>query len=144
MTKHSILIVDDIQANLQFLRSTLIEQGYQVYPAINGKLALKAVKKNWPSLILLDINMPDMNGYEVCEHLKADEQTRDIPVIFISALSETFDKVKAFSVGGVDLYNQTVSSGRSISACFYPFGFARDTKTIRWHKMFNCKRVKRN
>jgi signal transduction histidine kinase len=102
MTKHSILIVDDIQANLQFLRSTLIEQGYQVYTAISGKVALKVVKKILPSLILLDIKMPEMNGYEVCEHLKADEQTRDIPVIFISALSETFDKVKAFSVGGVD------------------------------------------
>ncbi|RKZ53553.1 MAG: hybrid sensor histidine kinase/response regulator [Candidatus Parabeggiatoa sp. nov. 3] len=102
MTKHSILIVDDIQANLQFLHSTLIKQGYQVYSAINGKMALKVAQKKLPDLILLDIMMQGMNGYEVCEHLKADEQTRDIPVIFLSALNETFDKMKAFSVGGVD------------------------------------------
>jgi two-component system, NtrC family, sensor kinase len=102
MTQHSVLIVDDTQANLQFLHSTFIEQGYQVYSAINGKVALKVAQKKMPDLILLDIKMPEMNGYEVCEHLKADEKTRDIPVIFLSALSETFDKVKAFSVGGVD------------------------------------------
>jgi two-component system NtrC family sensor kinase len=102
MTQHSILIVDDTQANLQFLHSTFIEQGYQVYSAINGKVALKVAQKKLPGLILLDIKMPEMNGYEVCEHLKADEKTRNIPVIFLSALSETFDKVKAFSVGGVD------------------------------------------
>lgn len=102
MTQHRILIVDDTQANLQFLHLTLIKQGYQVYSAINGKVALKVAKKKWPDLILLDILMPEMNGYEVCEHLKADEQTRDIPIIFLSALNETFDKVKAFSVGGVD------------------------------------------
>ncbi|MDM8559953.1 response regulator [Candidatus Parabeggiatoa sp. HSG14] len=102
MTKHSILIVDDTQANLRFLFSTLIKQGYQVYSAINGKVAVKVAQKNLPSLILLDIMMPEMDGYEVCEHMKADEQTRNIPVIFVSALNETFDKVKAFSVGGVD------------------------------------------
>ncbi len=101
MTKHSILIVDDTQANLQFLHSTL-EQDYEVYTAISGKVALKVAQKILPSLILLDIMMPDMNGYEVCVHLKADEQTRNIPIIFLSALSETIDKVKAFSVGGVD------------------------------------------
>jgi len=102
MTQHSILIVDDTQANIQFLHSTLIKQGYQVYSAINGKVALEVAPKKLPDLILLDIMMPGMNGYEVCEQLKADEQTRHIPIIFISALNETFEKVKAFSVGGVD------------------------------------------
>jgi len=102
MPKDNILIVDDLPANLQFLNSILVERGYQVRPAINGQVALKIAKKSLPNLILLDIQMPGLNGYEVCEQLKANDKTCDIPVIFISALSEVFDKVKAFSVGGVD------------------------------------------
>jgi len=102
MTKDNILIVDDLPANLQFLNSILAERGYQVRPAINGQIALKIAKKTLPDLILLDIQMPGMTGYEVCEQLKVNDKTRQIPVIFISALSEVFDKVKAFSVGGVD------------------------------------------
>ncbi|MCK5523937.1 MAG: response regulator [Thiomargarita sp.] len=100
--KNNIIIVDDTPANLQFLNSALTKQGYQVYSTINGKMAIKIAKREQPDLILLDIKMPDMDGYEVCTHLKADEETRDIPIIFVSALNETFDKVKAFSVGGVD------------------------------------------
>jgi len=102
MSKKKILVVDDTPANLQLLTATFTKQGYQILPAISGKVALNVVQKLLPDLILLDINMPNMNGYEVCEHLKANERTRDIPVIFVSALSETFDKVKAFTVGGVD------------------------------------------
>lgn len=102
MAKDNILIVDDLPANLQFLNSILVERGYQVRPAINGQVALKIARKTLPDLILLDIQMPGMNGYEVCEQLKADDEMCEIPVIFISALSEIFDKVKAFSVGGVD------------------------------------------
>jgi two-component system, NtrC family, sensor kinase len=102
MTKHSILIVDDLKANLLFLQSILMKQGYQVYSAMNGEIALKETQQKQPDLILLDIMMPKLDGYEVCSQLKENEKTRDIPVIFISALSETFDKVKAFSVGGVD------------------------------------------
>jgi len=102
MKKDNILIVDDLPANLQFLSSVLVEQGYQVRPAINGQVALKIAQKTLPDLILLDIQMPNLNGYEVCEQLKANVKTHEIPVIFISALSEVFDKLKAFSVGGVD------------------------------------------
>lgn len=102
MSKSKILIVDDTPANLQLLTSMLVEQGYQIFSAISGKVALNVVQKSRPDLILLDINMPGMNGYEVCEQLKADEQTQAIPVIFVSALSETLDKVIAFTVGGVD------------------------------------------
>jgi serine phosphatase RsbU (regulator of sigma subunit) len=102
LLKGNLLIVDDKPANLRLLAAMLVEQGYKVRSAINGSLALTATQAAPPDMILLDINMPEMNGYEVCERLKADESTRDIPVIFISALDETHDKVKAFTVGGVD------------------------------------------
>ena len=98
----NILIVDDIADNLRVLSAPLIERGYQVRCAKNGAMALITAKKNPPQLILLDIKMPNMDGYEVCEKLKAEQLTRDIPVIFLSALDDVFDKVKAFSVGGVD------------------------------------------
>jgi two-component system, sensor histidine kinase ChiS len=98
----NILVVDDTPANLRLLMGILGKIGYKVRPANNGQRALTTIKKEQPDLILLDIMMPDMDGYQVCEHLKASAQTRDIPVIFISALNETFDKVKAFAVGGVD------------------------------------------
>ncbi|MFB2937658.1 diguanylate cyclase domain-containing protein [Aerosakkonemataceae cyanobacterium BLCC-F154] len=100
--KADILIVDDTPDNLRLLSNMLMSQGYQVRKAINGKLALKGVQVSQPDLILLDINMPEINGYEVCKILKSQEVTRHIPVIFISALDETLDKVKAFRVGGVD------------------------------------------
>jgi two-component system sensor histidine kinase/response regulator len=80
----------------------LTEQGYEVRSVINGAMALMGVQAEPPDLILLDINMPQMNGYEVCQQLKAGDRTREIPVIFISALEDVLDKVKAFAVGGVD------------------------------------------
>ena len=98
----NILVVDDTPANLQLLVSILAEQGYKAQLASNGHTALSLAQTEPPDLILLDIMMPDMDGYEVCEQLKADERTRDVPVIFLSALNEVFDKVKAFSIGGVD------------------------------------------
>jgi len=98
----SILAVDDTPANLQVLAGMLKDRGYKVRPVPSGKLALLAARRDPPDLILLDINMPEMNGYEVCEHLKADEILNKIPVIFISALTEQLDKVKAFAMGGVD------------------------------------------
>jgi sigma-B regulation protein RsbU (phosphoserine phosphatase) len=98
----SILIVDDTPANLQVLAGMLKDRKYRVRPVPSGKLALQAAHREPPDLILLDINMPEMNGYEVCEKLKADEWLRGIPVIFISALTEPLDKVRAFGFGGVD------------------------------------------
>jgi phosphoserine phosphatase RsbU/P len=98
----SILVVDDTPANLQVLTGMLKGRGYKVRPVPSGKLALAAASKDPPDLILLDINMPDMNGYEVCQRLKSDEMLRTIPVIFISALTDQLDKVKAFATGGVD------------------------------------------
>jgi len=97
-----ILVVDDTPANLKLLTGMLKDRGYKTRVATNGTLALQSIRNTAPEIVLLDINMPDMNGFEVCEQLKADEATRDIPVIFISALNETMDKVKAFGVGGVD------------------------------------------
>src|SRR6204780_788075 len=98
----SILVVDDTPANLQVLAGMLKDRGYKVRPVPSGKLALLAAQRDPPDLILLDINMPEMNGYEVCEHLKADKMLQGIPVIFISALTDLLDKVKAFTIGGVD------------------------------------------
>ncbi len=98
----SVLVVDDTRANLRLLTEILTEQNYMVRPVPDGELALAAVQVDPPDIILLDIMMPGVSGYEVCEKLKADERTRDIPVIFISAKNEVFDKVRAFSLGGVD------------------------------------------
>ncbi|MBD1895849.1 response regulator [Coleofasciculus sp. FACHB-129] len=100
--KCNILIVDDNPANLELLGGILSEQGYKVRLMPDGQLALRSVQSTRPDLILLDILMPEMDGYQVCEKLKADERTKDIPVIFVSAVHEVFDKVKAFSLGGVD------------------------------------------
>ncbi len=97
-----ILIVDDSQENLRILTRVLSRRGYQVRPALSGPLALKAVQKHYPSLILLDIMMPGMDGYDVCRRLKADESTRDIPIIFLSARDNPDDKIKAFEAGGID------------------------------------------
>ena len=101
-SKSSILIVDDTPANLQLLSKMLNERGYRVRPVSNGSMALSAVQVEPPDMILLDIRMPGMDGYKVCETLKADEKNRDIPIIFISALDATQDKVRAFQVGGLD------------------------------------------
>ncbi|MGK7927653.1 MAG: response regulator [Spirulina sp.] len=100
--KGNILIVDDTPENLQVLSATLSREGYKVRGVVNGTMALRVAKSGAIDLILLDIKMPDMNGYEVCEKLKADATTMEIPVIFISALDATLDKVRAFQVGGVD------------------------------------------
>jgi two-component system, sensor histidine kinase and response regulator len=98
----TILIVDDTSENITVLRQLLNAQGYRTRPAINGDVALHVARHTRPDLILLDIRMPGLDGFEVCRHLKADERLRDIPVIFLSALEETSDKVKAFTLGGVD------------------------------------------
>ena len=100
--KSDIMIVDDTLPNLQILSNMLGEQGYEVRGTPDGHTALMAIRAQPPDLILLDIQMPDMNGYEVCQQLKADDLTCDIPVVFISALDDVFDKVRGFEVGGVD------------------------------------------
>ena len=96
------MVVDDNPTNLKLLEDMLLEHEYEVRSLPNGRLALEAAEQEPPDLILLDINMPEMNGYEVCERLKANVRLSGIPVIFLSALNETEDKVKGFRSGGVD------------------------------------------
>jgi len=100
--KANILVVDDTPANLRLLVGLLKKQGYTVRPAPTGKHALAVARTEEIDLILLDIMMPEMDGYEICRHLKAQDATHDIPILFLSALDAPFDKVKAFELGGVD------------------------------------------
>ena len=101
-TRASILIVDDTPENLRLLLELLEEQDYEVLAFSEGTFALESAGSAMPDLILLDVKMPGMDGYTVCERLKADERTQDIPVIFISALDDVDDKIKGFEAGGVD------------------------------------------
>lgn len=106
MPQSDIMVVDDNPANLKLLEDILRQRGHNVRSFPLGRLALAAAAKNPPDLILLDITMPEMNGYEVCERLKASEKLSEIPVIFLSALNEVTDKVKAFRSGGVDFVSK--------------------------------------
>lgn len=100
--KADILVIDDTPENLHLLSNMLTERGYKVRSVTKGVTGLRGAQAAPPDLILLDVNMPQMNGYEVCQQLKADDRTCEIPIIFISALGDVLDKVKAFQVGGVD------------------------------------------
>ena len=105
-----IMVVDDAPENLKFLRDVLTEAGYQVRSASDGELALRSVQVKPPALILLDIRMPDMDGFEVCRRLKANEATRAIPVIFASAVADTAEKVKGFELGAVDYVTKPLNA----------------------------------
>lgn len=104
--KGDILVVEDTPASLQMLTSLLSEVGYRVRPAPDGELALWSARSQPPELILLDIRMPGMDGYEVCRLLKDDARLRDVPVIFLSACTDTDDKLRGFAVGGVDFISK--------------------------------------
>ena len=101
-TQTDILIVDDVLENIRLLSTMLDSNGYQTRKATSGAMALKAVEATLPSLILLDVRMPEMSGYEVCQHLKSNPKTTHIPVIFLSASDDVADKIKGFRVGGAD------------------------------------------
>jgi len=100
--KRNILVVDDTPQNLRLMSGVLMKQGYEVRPIPSGVLALEAAENDPPDLVLLDINMPELDGYETCRRLKAHPRLRDVPVIFVTALNETVDKVRGFEAGGVD------------------------------------------
>jgi DNA-binding response OmpR family regulator len=106
--KSKILIVDDAQENL-FLLKSLLEDDYHLFVAQKGAIALQIAKKQHPDLILLDIMMPEMDGYEVCQHLKADNSTKEIPIIFITSRTKTEDEIKGFNVGGVDYITKPIN-----------------------------------
>jgi len=102
----NILIVDDVGDNLEILGSLLTFDGYEVQTAHNGEEALRQAQESRPDLILMDVLMPGMSGFELCERLKSRESTKDIPVIFVSSMSDIDSKVKGFKVGGVDYINK--------------------------------------
>jgi two-component system, sensor histidine kinase and response regulator len=112
-SRGNLLIIDDSPANLRVLSATLIEQGYDVRCVKSGSMALIGIQTSPPDLILLDICMPGIDGYQVCQWLKSNVQTQHIPIIFLSALDDVSDKIKAFETGGVDyitkpFYNKEV------------------------------------
>jgi len=115
MSNASILVVDDTLNNLRVLSNILRDEGYEIRVAKDGPTALSSVQAAHPDLILLDIMMPGMDGYEVCENLKADSDTQEIPIIFISALDRVLDKVKAFSAGAVDYIEKPFQEGEVIA-----------------------------
>jgi len=127
-TPPNILVVDDTPANLQLLVGMLKEHGFKVRPVPDGERALRAVHASPPDLILLDITMPGMSGYEVLERLKEDPLAREIPVLFISALSHTEDKVRAFKAGGVDYITK-------------PFQFDEVIARVRTHLELRRQRI---
>lgn len=102
MQTGEILVVDDTVDNLKLLMDILTGAGYHARPAVNGELALRSARAKQPALVLLDIMMPEMDGFEVCRRLKQSERTRDIPVVFLSGMTETADKSKGFALGAVD------------------------------------------
>ncbi|MDY7012462.1 MAG: diguanylate cyclase [Cyanobacteriota bacterium] len=131
----SILVIDDVPLNLRLLAQFLSPLGYNVRLANNGGRALGSIHSQKPDLILLDIKMPDMDGYQVCRILKSDESTRNIPIIFVSALGETLDKVRAFNLGAVDYITK-------------PFQFEevaariKSQLTIQWQKKVLQEEIK--
>jgi len=121
----NVVIVDDNPNNLRLLSGMLEQAGFKVRPGLNGEMALRSIRLNPTDLILLDIRMPGMDGYEVCRRLKEDERTREIPVIFISALQETQDKLAAFRAGGVDYVTK-------------PFQMEEVIARVRTHVQLHC------
>ncbi len=128
-SKQSIFVVDDVQANLQVVGNILKGKGLNISFARNGEQALLGIKKKKPDLILLDISMPEMDGYEVCERLLADDQLSEIPVIFLTARTQTEDIVKGFRVGAVDYVTKPFNPEELLARVFthLELKLARDT-----------------
>jgi two-component system, sensor histidine kinase and response regulator len=125
-SRGNILIVDDVTDNLRVLSALLSKHGFEVRKARDGQQAIASVHVDLPEVILLDIRMPEMDGYEVCQVLKSDTKTCEVPVIFISALDDIFDKVKAFSIGGADYITKPFQEAEVI---------ARVENQLRLHRL---------
>ena len=106
--KETILVIDDTPVNLEILVKMFQKNGYRVKAATSGQMGIRAAENDPPDIVLLDVTMPEMNGYEVCRKMKQTDLLKNIPVIFISALTETFDKVAAFESGGVDYITKPI------------------------------------
>lgn len=104
--KGVVLVVDDVPTNLNLMTQILKNENYKTLVAINGEAALRVAKRSRPDLILLDVRMPKMDGYEVCRQLKADSELNTIPVIFLSGLTDQADKIKAYKLGAFDFFNK--------------------------------------
>ncbi|WP_041430820.1 diguanylate cyclase domain-containing protein [Synechococcus sp. PCC 6312] len=130
-SKGNVLLVDDIPENLQLLSDLLVKLGYTVRSVTSGKMALKTMRVKQPDIILLDIKMPEMDGYQVCQALKADEDLKHIPVIFISALDDVFDKVKAFNVGGIDYITKPFQVEEVVARIEGPLTIQRQQKQLQ-------------
>ncbi len=132
--KGTILIVDDVPTNLKVLFTYLGELGFNICVAENGEDALEQMPYAEPELILLDVMMPGIDGFETCRRLKANEETRDIPVIFMTALSETVDKVKGFKLGAVDYITKPIQSEEVLVRITAHLTLRRQQKTLEKQK----------
>ena len=142
-----ILMVDDNRENLQVLGSTLRPNGYRLAAAQNGHKALDFARKRKPDLILLDVMMPEIDGFEVCEALQADERTRKIPVIFLTAKTQTEDIVRGFEVGGVDYVTKPFNAAELLARVRTHIRLKQAMEEIRELRDFipicaNCKNIR--
>lgn len=101
-SQYTILVVEDNATNMRLLIELLLDDGYQVEAAVNGLEALEMTEAILPDLVLLDVMMPGLNGYEVCEKLQENPETQGIPIIFVTAIAQVADKIRAFELGAVD------------------------------------------
>ncbi len=127
----SVLVVDDYPGNISVLTGILQGAGYSVRAAISGVVALDSIEVSLPDIVLLDIRMPIMDGFEVCHRIRADERTREIPVIFISALEEREDKARAFSEGGSDYIVKPFQAEEVLARVATHLELARARKVLR-------------
>jgi diguanylate cyclase (GGDEF)-like protein len=137
-----ILVVDDRPDNIRLLSTMLLDQGFKVRKAVSGEMALTAVDTLLPNLILLDISMPLMDGYEVCQRLKLSERTREIPVIFISALDEPIDKVKAFTYGGADYITKPFQLEEVLARIEHQLTICRLKRQMQWQNRLLQEEIK--
>lgn len=135
--QYEILVVDDTREILKFLSRMLEKRGYLVRTASHGSLALQSVASRLPDLILLDVEIPEMDGYEVCRRLKSDDRSRKVPVIFISGRHETIDKVKGFKSGGVDYITKPFESEELIARIETHLQLKKQTACLE-QKMREC------
>ncbi len=129
--KKNIYVVDDIQENIQVIGNILINNGLNISIARDGEQALKGIKKKLPDLILLDVSMPGMDGFEVCKKLKADDETASIPVIFLTARTQTEDIVTGFKAGGVDYITKPFNTEELLSRIFTHLELKESRDTIK-------------